>query len=327
MRVWRSLDEVPAGLPYPVVTIGNFDGVHLGHQRIIEVVRERAERESGASIVLTFDPHPARVLAPQQGLKLLTPPPVKLDLFAKLGVDAALVLPFTGEFSHLAPEEFVRRVLVQRIGAKEVVVGDNFRFGYKHAGNVHLLERLGREMNFQADDVSPVEMRGGVVSSSRIRELLRQGHVTLAGRLLGRCFSVRGRITSGHGIGHSRTVPTLNLEPYHEMLPRDGVYVTETACDGGPPAVSVTNVGESPTFHLHQLRVESFLLDDAPPPDASQMEIIFRHRLRDEFEFPSAEALKTQIFRNVGRTRRFFRLLRRLSDRGLRDSGIGGLKN
>lgn len=311
MKVWRSLEEVPRGMPYPVVTIGNFDGVHLGHRRIIEIVRERAEREAGTSIVLTFDPHPGRVLAPHREFKLVTPTPSKLELFEKLGLDAAVVLPFTEAFSHLAPEEFVRHVLVKAIGAREVVVGDNFRFGYKHAGNVHLLEQLGRQMGFQADDVPPVKIRGGVVSSSRIRELLRQGNVALAGRLLGRCFSIRGRIVSGHRIGRSRTVPTLNLEPYAEMLPRDGVYITETACDGGPRAVSVTNVGQSPTFHLHELRVESFLLEGAPPPHASRMEVFFWARLRDELEFASAEALKAQILDDAARTRRFFRLLRR----------------
>jgi len=310
VRVWRSLEEIPAGLPYPVVTIGNFDGVHLGHQRIMEIVRERAEREGGASIVFTFDPHPARVLAPERPFKLLTPTPFKLELFEKQGVDATLVLPFTEQLSHLAPEEFVRKVLVERIGAREVVVGDNFRFGYKHAGNVLLLERLGQELGFRADDVPPVQIRGGVVSSSLIRALVGRGDIMQAGRLLGRCFSVRGRIVSGLRIGRSRTVPTLNLEPYTEMLPADGVYITETACDGGPPGISVTNVGKSPTFHLHELRVESFLLEQAPPPEAARMEIFFWRRLRGEAEFSSAEELKRQILRDAARARRFFKLLR-----------------
>lgn len=311
MRIWRGIDELPGGLPFPVVTIGNFDGVHLGHRRIIELVRARAEQEAGTSIVLTFDPHPSRILSPLRQPGLLTPTSVKLDLFQKLGMEATLVLPFTPEFSHLSPEEFVRTVLLERIGTREAVVGDNFRFGYRHAGGVRTLAQLGREMGFRARGVAPVKVRGRVVSSSYIRDLLREGNLSLAGRLLGRCFSLRGRIVSGLRIGRSRTVPTLNLEQYEELLPRDGVYVTETSCEGGPPAISVTNVGESPTFHVDRRRVESFLLDDLPPPAAPYMEIFFWRRLRDELVFPSAEALKEQILRDAERARQFFHRLRR----------------
>jgi riboflavin kinase/FMN adenylyltransferase len=312
LRVWRSLQEYPAGLPYPVFTIGNFDGVHVGHQRIFEEVRRRAEAAGGTPLALTFEPHPARVLAPEAALKLLSLLPVKLELLEQAGMAGAVVLPFTMGFSRLSPHDFARDVLAAPLGAREVIVGDNFRFGYRHTGDVHALEQFGRELGFQVDDVPPVRVRGRLASSSRIRQLLAQGRLAAANRLLGRCFSVRGRVVRGRGIGRTQTVPTLNLEEYTEVLPAVGVYVTETACDG-VRANSVTNVGYSPTFDHRGLGVESFLLDATPPPVAEHMEIIFRHRLREEVKFPSAETLKAQIMRDIERARAYFRRIAKLT--------------
>jgi len=267
LNVWRSLDEYPAGLPYPVFTIGNFDGVHVGHRRILEEVCLRAAQAGGTPLLLTFDPHPIRVLAPDRAPKLLTPLAVKLGLFEQAGIAGALVLPFTPEFSRISPHQFAREIVVGRLGAREVIVGDNFRFGYQHAGDL-----------------------------------------SAANRMLGRCFSVCGRIVAGRGIGRAQTVPTLNLERYDEMLPAVGVYVTETVCDG-LRAPSVSNVGYSPTFNHRDLGVETFLLDAAPAPAPSRMEVFFWRRLRDERKFSSAQALKEQILRDVAAARRFFRLL------------------
>jgi riboflavin kinase/FMN adenylyltransferase len=308
LNVWRSLEEYPAGLPYPVFTIGNFDGVHLGHRRILEEVRWRAAQAAGTPLLLTFDPHPMRVLAPDHAPKLLTPLPVKLELFEQAGIAGALVLPFTPEFSRVSPHQFAREIVVGRLGAREVIVGDNFRFGYQHAGDVRALEEFGRELGLLVDDLRPVRVRGQVVSSSGIRRLLEQGRLSAANRMLGRCFSVCGRIVAGRGIGRAQTVPTLNLEWYGEMLPAVGVYVTETVCDG-LRARSVTNVGYSPTFNHRDLGVETFLLDAAPAPAAGRMEVLFWSRLRQERKFPSALALKEQILRDVAAARRFFRLL------------------
>lgn len=308
MKVWRSLEEYPATSPYPVFTIGNFDGVHVGHRRIFEEVRRRAAAAGGMPLLLTFDPHPIRVFAPERAPKLLTPLPVKLELFEKAGMAGALVLPFTREFSRISPHDFAREILAGRLRAREVIVGDNFRFGYQHAGDVRALEQFGRELGFLVDDITPVRVRGHVASSSRIRQLLADGRLSAANRLLGRCFSVRGHIVPGRGIGRTQTVPTLNLEKYEEMLPAVGVYVTETVCNG-LHARSVSNVGYSPTFDHRELGLETFLLDATPSPAAGQMEVLFWHRLRDEIKFPSAQTLKEQILRDVAAARKFFRLL------------------
>lgn len=308
MTIWHSLDEYPAGLPYPVFTIGNFDGVHVGHRRILEEVCRRAAQAGGTPLLLTFDPHPIRVLALDRAPKLLTPLAVKLELFEQAGITGALVLPFTPEFSRISPHQFAREIVVGRLGAREVIVGDNFRFGYQHAGDVRALEEFGRELGFVVDDLTPLRVRGQVVSSSRIRRLLETGRLSAANRMLGRCFSVCGRIVAGRGIGRAQTVPTLNLERYEEMLPAVGVYVTETVCDG-LQRPSVTNVGYSPTFNHRDLGVETFLLDATPAPAAGRMEVFFWRRLREERKFPSAQALKEQILRDVSAARRFFRLL------------------
>ncbi len=310
MKVWRSLEEFPGTLPYPVLTIGNFDGVHLGHRSILETVCRRAAEAGGTSVVVTFEPHPTRVVAPERAPRLLTPPPVKLELLEKAGLAAALVLPFTEELSRLTPEEFARQILAGRLRAREVVVGENFRFGHKQAGDVQILTELGRTLGFPVQVVAPVRMRGQVVSSSRVRELLGEGRVSEANRLLGRCFSVRGRIVRGRGIGRAQTVPTLNLEPYADLLPACGIYVTETVCNGRR-AASVTNVGYSPTFEVNELRVECYLLEGAPRPNATQMEVIFCRWLREEAKFPTAESLKAQILRDAAAARTFFRRLRK----------------
>ncbi len=309
MKVWRSFPEVPAALPYPVFTIGNFDGVHVGHQRILEMVCRRAAAAGGTSLVLTFDPHPTRIVAPERAPLLLTPLPARLDLLRQAGIAGVLVLSFTPELSRLTPQQFARDILAGRLRAREIIVGENFRFGHKHAGDIQSLQQFGLSFGFLVQGVGPVRMRGAVVSSSHIRQLVSDGRVSRANRLLGHCFSVRGRIVPGRQIGRSRTVPTLNLEPYPELLPARGVYVTETLCNGAR-AVSVTNVGHSPTFQGSELRVESFLLEAAPPSDAGEMEVVFWRRLRDERHFPSAEALKAQILRDVAATRSFFRRLR-----------------
>ena len=310
MNIRRSLEKFPPALPYPVFTIGNFDGVHAGHQRILELVCRRASEAGGTALVLTFDPHPTRIVAPERAPRLLTPLPIRLELLEKAGAAGVLVLPFTAELSRLTPEQFARQILAERLGAREIIVGENFRFGHKHAGDVTCLAEFGCALGFLVQTVMPVRMRGEAVSSSRIRQLLAGGRISLANRLLGRCFSVRGRIVPGRGIGRAKTVPTLNLEPYADLLPARGVYVTETVCDG-MRGISVTNLGHSPTIEARDLCVECFLLEGAPPPGARRMEVTFWRRLRDERKFPSPEELKAQILRDVEAARAFFRRLKK----------------
>ncbi|MBI3933383.1 MAG: bifunctional riboflavin kinase/FMN adenylyltransferase [Acidobacteria bacterium] len=218
-----------------MVTIGVFDGVHCAHQELLRRVRERAAEEQAASVAITFDPHPLQVLAPQKAPKLLTPTPVKLELLAKSGLDRLLILPFTEEFSHWPPEKFVEEVLVKTLRAVVVVVGENFRFGYRASGTPAMLLELGTQRGFHTEVLPSLRVRGVAVSSSRIRKSLEEGKLSLANRLLGRPFSIRNPIEAGQGIGRSQTVPTLNVAAYSEMLPATGVYITWARGGTEPP--------------------------------------------------------------------------------------------
>ena len=232
MELFLSLDQAAAAINTnaapSVVTIGAFDGIHLAHRELLRLVRERASQRGAVSVAITFDPHPLRVLAPHKAPKLLTPQPVKLELLASSGIDRLLVLPFTRDFSLWPPEKFVEEVLAKALRAVAVVVGDNFRFGYRAAGDVATLAELGKQWNFETQVLPAVHVRRMPVSSSQIRALLEEGSVERANRLLGRPFSVRHSVESGLGIGRSQTVPTLNLAPYSEVLPATGVYITQT---------------------------------------------------------------------------------------------------
>ena len=318
MKLIRETCELREPLRSAVTTIGNFDGVHLGHQKLLRRVAERASSAGAVAITLTFDPHPAQVLAPSRVPTLLTPLPEKVRLIESTGIDLLWVRPFTEELSRMPPRDFVYEVLIRELRAVAIVVGPNFRFGHRQGGDISLLIQLGRRFGFEVEVAEAVRVRGEMCSSTRIRELVGVGRVSLAGRLLGRPFSVSGPIVSGSGIGREHTVPTLNLDHVDRalagrrprQLPKAGVYVTKTLVASGEHE-SVTNVGRKPTFGEHELTVESFLLDYRDGRiDASEMEIRFMHRLRDERKFPDPAALKAQISRDAQRSRAFFRRLR-----------------
>ena len=307
MRVARFLEEAVEFDPV-AVTIGNFDGVHIGHRRLLHEVLRSAEERAVAPAVLTFDPHPASIVAPQRASRLLTTPAERCALMARAGIECALVLPFTKEMSRWTPEQFVERVLVKALRARVVVVGENFLFGHDQAGDTKVLSQLGLRFGFETRIVPPVKFRGSVVSSSAIRRAVEAGHVSLAGRFLARPFSLEGPVVSGHGIGSKQTVPTLNLKTSAQVLPLAGVYMTRTSDLDVPGRrwKSITNVGTRPTFGGGELTIETFLLDsfDAHPP--ARMRVEFLERIRDERKFDSPAALKAQIFRDVARTQRFF---------------------
>jgi riboflavin kinase/FMN adenylyltransferase len=226
-----------------------------------------------------------------------------------MGIDMLVVLPFTRELARQSPLEFVRRVLVDPLRASSVHVGPNFRFGYRQSGDTEILEELGKQEGFRVKVVPMLCVRGDRVSSTRIRELLTEGQVHKATRLLGRPFSSRGLIVAGMGVGHKHTVPTLNLAPIEEQLPKVGVYVTHTRL-GGVSHDSVTNVGFKPTFGDHRLTVETFLLDFSGQIDETEMEIEFLYRLRDEMKYQNPAILKVQIQEDARRALKFFRLLK-----------------
>jgi len=309
MMIFRSLHELPTDFGPVVATIGNFDGVHRGHRWVIDQVDARALELGLPSLAITFDPHPVRVLRPEAPHWLITPLAQKLDLLATTGIDATLVLPFTTELSHYSAEAFAREILRDRIHVAEVHEGETFRFGYQAAEDMQGFEALGRELGFRVLGYSPRILRGGPVSSSRIRTLIAAGEVSQARALLGRPFAIRSTPASGRGYGTRYTVPTINLAPYPELLPRHGVYIT-TLKVADEVFQAVTNVGNRPTFGEDSFTVESHLLNFHPVSLTAEtpLELTFLHRLRDEMKFASPEALLTQIKLDVGKAQRFFAL-------------------
>lgn len=287
------------------VTIGNFDGVHVGHQKILHGVIERARASNAVSAVLTFFPHPARVLRPEVAPGLLETWPQRLAHFAALGIDATLVLKFDQELANLSAEDFAQKFLVDALRAHAVLVGANFRFGHKQAGEVKLLEELGRQSGFAVEIVEPVVVEGRVVSSSAIRAAVRGGKVDEARRMLGRPFALSGEIRGGTGTGGRVVVPTLNLATEQETLPKNGVYATEVVV-GGKCYQAVTNVGVRPTFNGQKLAVESHLFDFAETITSGPMTVKFLTWLRDEQKFSGPEALRKQILQDMARAKELF---------------------
>ncbi|HZS50462.1 MAG TPA: bifunctional riboflavin kinase/FAD synthetase [Bryobacterales bacterium] len=309
--IYRSLGEIPAVFGPSAITVGNFDGVHLGHSRILREVAQIGREHGWATLALTFDPHPTKVVAPDRMPRLLTSMPARLALFAQAGLQAALVLPFTPEVARLAPEEFVEKILVEKLRAQAVVVGANFRFGRNHAGDAALLGACGRRFGFEVRIIDPVIWRGKIVSSSAVRQLISAGAVSQAAHMLGRPFAVEGRVVRGHGVGARQTVPTLNLAPETEVLPERGVYSTcTTDPDSGREWPSVTNIGYRPTFGGSDLSIETFLLRPLDGPSPVRLSIAFWRRLRDEKKFASPDELRAQIWKDVAATEKFFRRLR-----------------
>lgn len=293
------------------LTIGNFDGLHLGHKRLIHRVLEFSREHALTPALLTFDPHPTKVVAPDRAPKLLTNLDRRKDLIHAEGIEHIEVLPFTPELAKLTPREFVEQIVIGKLQARAVVVGDNFRFGNKAAGDVHLLEELGREFGFETDVVHAISWRGTTISSSEIRARVQAGGVSRACRMLGRPYCLEGEVVHGHGIGKKQTVPTLNLSTQAEVLPAAGVYVTKT-CEIGSTRCwhSVTNIGYRPTFGGDdRLSIETFLLDPLEGATPREIRVEFLKRLREERKFESPEALKAQILRDAGRAQRFFRNL------------------
>jgi riboflavin kinase/FMN adenylyltransferase len=312
MRILHNLDQIVAASGPCVVTIGNFDGVHLGHQQLLSRVRQAATAKGLQAVAVSFDPHPIRVLAPDRAPRTLTTMERRAALMEPLGIDTLVVLPFTRELARLSPAVFANNVLVNGLRAASVHVGPNFRFGYRQAGGVDTLAELGAAMGFEVEVIPAVEYRGAEVSSTRTRKALDEGRVIYAGRLLGRPFSNTGRIVSGRGVGRVQTVPTLNLQPREEQLPRTGVYVSRTIL-GGERYQSLTNIGYRPTFdNGHQLSVETYLLNFSGAVTQAEMEVEYLLRLRDEMKFHSAAILHAQIQEDVRRAGKFFSLLEKL---------------
>jgi len=309
MIALRNTPELSSLPGRSVVTIGNFDGVHLAHQKLMQTVVDTARKHGAVPVALTFDPHPIKILAPDRAPKLLTPLDRKASLIEATGIERLVVLPFTRELARLSPLEFVREVLLKGLRTLSVHVGPSFRFGYRQSGDVESLREIARLEDFRLGVLPALRIRGEMVSSTRIRELLSLGRVNLAARLLGRPFTLFGPIVAGLGVGRKHTVPTLNLAPVEEQIPKIGVYVTRTWL-GQVAHDSVTNVGHKPTFGGHELTVETYLLNFSGEISETDMEIEFLFRLRDEMKFQNPAILKIQIQEDARRAIKFFRMLR-----------------
>jgi riboflavin kinase/FMN adenylyltransferase len=319
MQIARSLAELDSYASPSVVTIGNFDGVHCGHRMVIASMLDRARELNARAVAVTFDPHPAHVLHTESRLPLITPLAEKLELLAATGLDLVLVLPFTEELRHWTARHFAERVLRDTLHAVEVHEGETFRFGHHAEADVAGLSQLGRELGFAVRTYEPCIARGAAISSSRIRALIAAGALSQkdtlhqARALLGRSFSIRSTPASGRGYGTLYTVPTINLAPYADLLPAQGVYITTLKIGAGPTARvfrGVTNNGNRPTFGADSFAVETHLLDFEPLAlDATTpLDLTFLHRLRPERRFDSPEALRAQIGLDVKQALRYFAL-------------------
>jgi phosphoribosyl 1,2-cyclic phosphate phosphodiesterase len=295
-----------------VLAIGNFYGIHLGHQMILNHAMARARECGGVATALTFEPPPLKVLRPEDAPLRISTNQQRMEWFGAVGMEAAVVLPFTRELSELSPEEFVDQILVRDLQVRGVVVGDNFRFGHRQAGDVKYLRELGMRSGFEVVVHNPVVLEEEVVSSTLIRKEIAEGDVANAARLLGRPFALTGEVIRGTGTGRRFTFPTLNLKPEQELLPARGVYITRTLLDGETSSHrSVTNIGMRPTFNGSALSVETHLLDYSGNFSPKRIEVRFWKRLREEKKFSSPEELRAQIARDIAAANQFFARLRR----------------
>lgn len=325
-RIWKASSLLSGPFSRPVLTIGNFDGVHLGHQRIIALALEKARSRGGTAVALTFRPHPQALFHPERALPLLTTYDEKIGLLGELGLDAVVEEPFSPEFANISPENFFREIVQRAIGAECVVVGYNFAFGKDRQGNLELLGAFCKSAGVELVIVPPFESEDGkVVSSSRIRKCLEERKVEEANALMGRKFFYRGEVIRGDRRGNQLGFPTANLKPEGKLLLPLGVYLTESVVSmGGSRQIfpSVTNVGVRPTFlaakpePVLQTWVETHLLDVSMDLYGSQLEVRFLRALRDEKKFPSREALIDQIHLDVSVAREAFQKMARESAPG-----------
>src|SRR5438876_2060323 len=305
MRLFHGTDNADIARP-TVLTLGVFDGLHLGHQLIMQTVVERARAAGAVPTVITFEPHPREVLHPESAPPLLQTFDQKIEALEVLGIEQTIVIHFDKSFAQIRAQDFLRDAVVDRLHAKEVYLGCGFAFGHGREGNIDLLRSVSQNLGFFADEVPEVRLRGRRVSSSRIREQLQQGRVNLARRMLGRPYGVEGRVVRGAERGATLGFPTANLHPQNRVIPRNGVYVTSALIEGQWRR-SVTNVGTRPTFEsAAATSVETFVMDYSGDLYGDVVRVRFLYRLRDEKKFASVDELKSQIERDVMRAKNYF---------------------
>ena len=309
LKVTRGLSGERSPRAYPVATIGNFDGHHLGHRALLQTVVETARKAQGTSLVLTFDPHPVKILAPQVDLRFLTSPEEKLAHLEAAGIDEVVFLDFTPTFAAMSPEQFAEEILHRSLGLSELFVGNHFAFGKGRAGRIDDLVRLGGQHGFRVHPVTPVMIEGDVVSSTRIRQLIQSGNVDRAATLLGRVYGIRGTVVHGLQQGQAMGWPTANLRiPADRVVPSDGVYAARTI-HGTEAYDAIAYIGTRPTFGAGERLIEVNLLDQNCDLYGQEITVQFVERVRGDHTFASADELSKQISRDVEQARNSLRRL------------------
>ena len=305
MKIFHGLENANILRP-TVLTLGVFDGLHLGHQRIMQTVVERAKAADAVATAITFDPHPRAVLHPESAPPLLQTLDQRLANFEVLGIEQAIVIAFDREFAAQPAEEFLTNIVFDRLHAKEVYLGKGFAFGKNRGGNIDLLRQMSNNLGFFADEVEEVTLRGKRISSSKIRGLLAEGRINLARRMLGRPYGVEGVIIRGNRRGHTIGFPTANLHPHNRVIPKFGVYATATLIDGKWRR-SITNIGVRPTFENEaEPSIESYVFDFDGDLYGDVLRVRFLHRIRDERKFSGIDELKAQIEKDTKRALNYF---------------------
>lgn len=305
MEIISGSQNIARPLPFPIVTIGNFDGIHLGHQSIFRQVVQKARENNGTAVVFTFEPHPVKVLVPEKSPHLLTSFNRKMGLIEECEIDQVVYEEFNLDLAGMAAEDFVKTLLVDRLQARQIIVGSGFVFGRGREGSVSTLKCLGETLGFTVHLITPVRVRGEVVSSSRIRALLDAGNVEEAAELLGRPYSVAGSVVEGYQAGNTIGIPTANIEHDGAMAPPRGVYAARVHFDGMDHH-GVVNVGFNPTFNRKQLSVEVHIFDFNQQIYGKEIEVRFIRHIRNEITFPSAEALVQQIKKDIQTAKTLF---------------------
>jgi riboflavin kinase / FMN adenylyltransferase len=308
MKIIYDLKELDKPLEYPVLTIGNFDGVHKGHLALFEMVKERARAINGQSVVMTFEPHPVKIMRPGHYLPIITPIKQKIKLISEAGIDVILCLPFNREFSTISAHDFVNDILLKTIGIKEIVVGYDYSFGKNRQGDIGLLKSLGDELGFSVHTIEPIHLNKVLVSSTSIRNFIREGDLEHARVLLGRDYQISGKVVSGAGRGGKILgFATANLVPGDELIPKKGVYAVMAEMDNHE-YYGVCNIGNNPTFGENSLSIETHMFDFTGETVGKDLTVRFIHRLRDEKRFTGIEELSAQIALDIKKARELFNL-------------------
>ena len=305
MKIFESLD-IHEKFINPVLTIGNYDGIHIGHQKIIERVVRKAREISGTAMLMTFNPHPLSVLKPDTYTRLITPLHLKKKLIKASGIEVLLLVPFDAQFQRLTPEIFIKDILADRLAVKEIVVGYDFKFGKGGTGNVTMLKKLAGTYGFRFETIEAITLDGERVGSNAIRKLIMDGNVEKAAQFLGRPHMIEGVVVKGENRGKWMGFPTINLDTFFELVPKNGVYMTEVELKGRRK-LAVTNIGFNPTFDGKKFLMETHILDFSGNLYGKEVVIYFHKRIRDEMKFSGIDELKERISKDVALAREYFR--------------------